>query len=820
MALRPRKVLIALPVPLEYWCRTSIRRWPSDPTAPRAMKYLFKTLFTAALFAPSAVGAQQARAIDIGIMVDVPPAELTSLFDQMRAEIVAVVGAAATIRMTEADIQANGFDPARAGQIYEDMVADDTDLIIAFGPVSAAAVAGRNGYPKPTVVFGGVNRDLLDLPAPGSSSGISNFTYVISAESYVRDLRTLQDLYAFERVGIAIPPGPIEALQLEERLREIVDGLGVDFELISFEGPESVAVALDRIDAFYLLESLFIPDEEIAEVSDMLIARGIPSFSGSRRDDVELGLMATNQPREGLDAFFRRLALLVESVANGEDLADLPVFFDLNQTLTLNFHTARAIGVPIRYSLISTTEFVGEYENPLAEQTYSLVDLIDEALAANLALESGRRDVRLAEQDARSSWSSYLPSVTGNVTQSVIDTDLAAVSNGQNPQFSTQGGVSVTQAIFSPDANAGISIQRSLVGAQREALRASEWDIVVDAASVYFTALILKANLEIQSRNLDATKRNLRIAEQSFGAGQTGRGDVLRLQSESAQDMQSLVEAVNALEQSYHAINQLANRPIDREIDVLDMTMRDGAFSDEDFELIRGILDDPSLREPFEDWLALEAITNSPELRIFDYNIDAVGRTVRLNGAERYLPTVAAGLDLNRTFTQRGVGAPAPGMGLSQYYTLGVSASIPLFDSNRRHLSRQTAQIQQDQLRLNRSDASIQVERAVRDIVLDLTNEIANLQLSAISEEAASESLELAQAAYASGAVTVVELLDAQTNYLSAQLARASAIYNFLATSVGLQRLVGHFSLLSAPELNDAYMLRFQEFLQSRGGQP
>ena len=774
------------------------------------------------LAVPGALSAQQTGSFDIRIMVDQTPPEVSALFEQMRSEMVALVGNEVTIRMTEGDIVANGFDPQRAEEVYQSMIDGDADLIIAFGPVSSSVVSGRDSYPTPTVLFGGVNRDFLELPAPGSTSGISNFTYVIFAESYERDLRMLKELYDFQRVGITMPIGPAEALQLGDRLTDLMRELGADFEVIGYESPASVQQALDRVDAVYLLESLFIPDAEIVEIADLLIERKIPSFSGSRRVDVEMGLMATNQPREGLDSFFRRLALLVESVVNGENLAELPVFFDLNQTLTVNYHTARAIGVPIRYSLITSTEFVGEYVNPLAERTYSLIDLIDEALGASLALESGRRDVRIAEQDAKASWSTYLPSVGATVTQSVLDEDLAAASMGRNPQYSTQGSVSLAQAVFSPDVNAGISIQRNLVRAQREGLRATEWDVVLDAAGAYFTTLILKANVEIRARNLDASKQNLRIAERSFAAGQTGRGDVLRLQSESAQDMQALVEAVNALEQSFHAINQLLNQPIDREIDVLDIAMENRAFSNEDFEEIRRILDDPSLRDPFEDWLAMEAIANAPELRIFDYNIDVVGRSARLNGLERFLPTVAAGLDLNRTFTQQGVGAPDPAFRLSQYYTLGVSASIPIFDSNQRRIARQTSLIQQDQLRVDRTSTEIAIERAVRDIVLDLTGEIANIQLSAISEEAAGESLTLAQASYASGAITVVELLDAQTNYLSAQLARASATYNFLATSVGLQRLVGHFSLLSSQELNDAYMQRFQQFLLTRssGGRP
>ena len=769
---------------------------------------------------PTNALSQQRDTLEIRVMVDQAPPELTALFDRMRAEVVAVVGGQATIGLSQNDIRDNGFDPARAEEIYQDMVAGAADLIIAFGAVSASVVSGRETYPKPTVLFGGVNRDLLDLPPPGATSGIPNFTYLISAESYERDLRTLKSLYDFRRVGIVtpMPPELLDTLGLGQRLEELMAEIDSDFEVVRYESSADLEGALDRIDALYLLESLQIPDEEVRTIAELLIGRDIPSFSGTRREDVEMGLLATNQPREGLDSFFRRLALLVESVVNGEELADLPVYFDLDQLLTINFHTARAIGVPIRYSLITTTEFVGQFENPLAERRYALVDLIQEALAANLGLEVARQDVRIAEQDHRSSWSDYLPSLSVGVTQAVLDRDLAAVSGGRNPQYATQGTVSLGQVAFSPDLNAGMSIRRSLLDAQREGLRASEWDVVLDAASAYFTVLILKANVEIQAQNLDATKQNLRIAVQNFDAGQTGRGDVLRLESKAAQDMQALVDAVTELDQGFHAINQLVNQPVGREIDVLDVTMRSGTFTDAEFEEIRRILDDPSLREPFEDWLAIEAVANAPELRFLDHNIDAVGRSARLNGLERLLPTVAAGVDFNRTFSQRGVGVPPADASIDEYYSLGLSASIPLFDSNQRRIARQTDLIQQTQLRLDRRSTEVAIERAVRDIVLDLTGGIARIQLSLSSEEAAGESLELAQAAYASGANTVVELLDAQTNHLGAQLARASATYSFLATSVGLQRLVGHFSMLSSPELNDAYMQRFQTFLQTREG--
>ena len=75
----------------------------------------------------------------------------------------------------------------------------------------------------------------------------------------------------------------------------------------------------------------------------------------------------------------------------GRFLNQIPDSF-VDRTMTVNFYTSQAIGVPMRYSLITTTEFVGDYRNPLAVRTYALPDLIDEALAANLFLESEHVD--------------------------------------------------------------------------------------------------------------------------------------------------------------------------------------------------------------------------------------------------------------------------------------------------------------------------------------------------------------------------------------------------------------------------------------------
>ena len=55
-----------------------------------------------------------------------------------------------------------------------------------------------------------------------------------------------------------------------------------------------------------------------------------------------------------------------------------------------------------------------------------------------------------------------------------------------------------------------------------------------------------------------------------------------------------------------------------------------------------------------------------------------------------------------------------------------------------------------------------------------------------IAEETAKESLELTQTSYANGAVNIVQLLDAQINYLESQLSSSTANYNYLIRTMQL----------------------------------
>ena len=781
------------------------------------MKYLL--ILVAVLSVPFSAYAQQRESFEVGILIDTLSAEIEPLLDALQGEIRAVVGEDARVEFPASNRLANGFNATRAEQQYQALLAGDSDLILAFGGINNRVVLGRENYPKPTILFGTINTDLVELDLDAASSNISNFNYLITSQSYRQDLETFKALYDYTHLAVLID----DALPYSDLVRTIFDplfaSLDASYTLISYTSPEDLDAQMhdgdNAIDGVYLAEGFLLDAAEIEALATYLFDRKIPSFTATPAEDVGLGLMASNQSEENLGLFLRRIALYVDAVINGEDLGNLPLAIEVSPELTINFNTAQQVGVPIRYSLIATTKFVGDFKNVLSEETYSLLDVIEELLDRNLVLRQSQRNIELAAQDVRSSKSTYLPDLSGSVSGVYVDEETATLSNGQNPEYTLSGAVTLTQTVFSDAANANIQIQKDLFEAEQENFNATELDLVLQAANAYFNILILKSNLQIQSENLELTRQNLRIAEQNFVAGQSGQSDVLRFRSELARNTQSFVEAANLLEQGFFLLNQLLNASINREIDVEEAQISEGLFERYMYERFLELLDTPSLRDVFVEFLVEEARNNAPELRSLDYSLKATDRIISLNGIRAYIPAIGAQAQYNRTFDRWGAGVPPPGFALDENLSVGLTMTIPLFAKDARRINRQTAIIQKEQLALGRENTALDIEENVRSAVLDLINQVANIELSAVSEASAKESLELTQTAYSTGAVNSTQLLDAQNNYLQAQLASANAGYNYLLSSMVLERMIGRYFLLQTEAANDAFIARFFEYLNN-----
>lgn len=754
--------------------------------------------------------AQEKKIYRVGMMVDSQTPETRVLFDRLTTEVQSVVGEDGIIEFPREFVLVNGFSVAMAEKNYDKLINGNVDIILALGSASNIVIQDQTAYLKPTILFGSVNTDFTELDLVKKTSGIENFTYLMGVQSFKDDLKTFKQLTDFKYVGIAIEEGISESLPLNATFDIIIKELEATYRLIPYKTIDEIDANLQGLDALYMAGGFELQDDEIKILSDVLIEKRIPSFTSTGARDVQLGLMATNNSDDNTEQIIRRIALTIEAHVTGGLLSEQNVFIDFEQRLTTNFNTMQTLGVPIRYSLIERTDFVGDFQNQLSEKNYSILDIINDNLERNLSLQSQQKEIELSQQDVKTAVSNYYPNVSANATFTAIDESI--VIPNLSPEFSTDGNISLSQTIFSEGANANISVQKNLKKAQEANFNASQLDAVLEASNLYFNALVSKVNVQIQSQNLQLTKENLRIAKQNYEAGQSGKSDMLRFQSQMAQNTQTMIEAINQLDQAFIAINQLLNNPINYELDIVDANIGEGVFEAYNYEQLADLLDNPLLKEPFVAFLIEEAKNNSPELESLGYNLKAIKRNFNLNSFGRLIPTVALQANYNKNFNQWGAGSidPSP----VGNYNAGLSVSIPILNQFRTNINRQTAKIQLDQIEINKQNTELAIESNVSTAVLNIINQISNIRLSEVSVTAAKEALELVQTSYSEGAVSIIQLIDAQNNFLQAQLAQANATYNFLLNSIQLERFMGYNFLLHTREENDAFKQRFNTFVQ------
>ncbi|MCL3782638.1 hypothetical protein EMN47_19810 [Prolixibacteraceae bacterium JC049] len=762
--------------------------------------------------------AQQQKQVRIGVLVDTFSEEHQPLFLQLQNQIAAVVGQEAQLIFDEDFIRSNNLSIHQSRKNYQEFInSSQVDLILAFGPIQSYLLMEQKEFPKPIILMGTLNKELMNLPKKGNVSGVHNLTYLVTPESIVEELSTFQDLFPYKKIGVIVDKHVNELFPIKHILDEYFKTQTSAYKIITTTPDDSIPTdqELKDIDAVYLSNNAWYKEEQFSKLVESLNRLKLPSFSALGREATTFGALFSHSSSYNTENFMRRIALSVESVVNGVNPKDIPVTIDYDRDLALNIETAFKINFPLRYSQLLEMEIVGDSKKIPSERRYTLETAIQQAFKNNLNLKVNQKNVELAKQDVKLAKSNYLPDVSAAAQGVYLDPEVAKISNGSNPEFKTDANVTLKQVIFSEEASANIKISKHQQKAQEANYNAQELDLILDCNVAYFNALIAKNNVLIQDENLRVTRKNYDIALQNFEAGQSGKSDVLRLRSELALATQNLVQAQTQFFITLNKLNEVLNNPFDLKIDIENIDFTSGSYQDYDYQMIFDVIDSPTLRDKFIHFLISEAQNNAPELSALEYNIKAAQRATSLYQKSKFLPTLALQGQYNHTLSRGGKGTsypngfPSPPDGT---YNVALNLSLPIFQKNQRNLNRQKSIIQEEQLFLQRDMVKQSLSRNVTDGVANLVAHITNIEISKISADAAKEGLDLTQVGYSNGAVNITSLIDAQRTNVQAQQQHTNAIYNYLLAATQLERIIGYYFIMNSQEQNDDFINRFKKF--------
>lgn len=777
------------------------------------------TLFRLAALLGALVSLQ-ARAATVAIVRDGPSWLLDGVDTAFRAEAQALTTGRATLTFVEGGAFDAGWRDGDAAAALDAALNDSAvDYVLALGVrVTAAAAAPARKLAKP--VLGALVQESDLVPLPVGADGRSqkaNFAVVALPSRAVEQLADMRTIVPFASLHVVVDEflAPDRA-GLAAWRAQLAQSLGVPVTLVPVAASAAEALAALGADArtVMLFPALRMDGSNRAALLQGLSARKLPVLSFLGQSEVEAGALLGVLPNPRA-ALARRLAINLDQLISGAAVADLPLRVSLPRQVFYNETAATAIGFAASFEQLGNATFIGRYA-PAPGQRITFTDAVTLALEKNFSYRARQSATEASREAARSAAGALLPQVAASQNFQQIDRDRAAASGGAQAQSAWRAGLGLTQVIVDDESFTRVRIAREAQRAAGYQEQVERLDTANAAGQAYLQLLSAQASLRVAEENFKVTQRNLELARLRQRVGTSGPEEGYRFESLAAQQRSDLTAAHAQEDQARVALNRVLGVDAGQRWDAHDATLEDPAFAFTTGRVVAAVSDRQQL-ERFRSFSAAYAAAHSPDLAALEQNV----KTQRLAADQKqrrgYTPKVSASVDYGRTLKQDFAGPSlaeqfaAAGLPVSSTvadrnnWTVGVTASLPLFAGGSLRADARKARAEARQLELNHEGARESIVAQAQGSLYAAESAHANIRLSRRAAELAAQNLDVVQDKYERGSVSIVTLLDAQNSAFAQRQSAEAAIYKFLSELLRFQRIIGWMEVLATPAEKEAW---------------
>ncbi len=397
----------------------------------------------------------------------------------------------------------------------------------------------------------------------------------------------------------------------------------------------------------------------------------------------------------------------------------------------------------------------------------TLDEAVRVALANNREILVAMEKIKEARQRVREAKAGYLPTVdlSGTYTRlsevpSMSIPDYGSIEVGKADNYMSK--LTFSQPLYTSGslnyANKGASLyyQKS-----EEDLRNVQSKVTLEVKKAFYTYLLAEENVEVTEAALDQSRRHLAIVEGLFKVGVVSKFDLLRTRVEVANLKPDLIQARNNLRLSRESLANL--------LSLSSTSLKlEGELSFEPLDLTLDEAIDRALKERGD----LKSLRHQKEILEVAVKLTEVQNRPRL------------ALIGNYQYQNPSGGEDEWG----EDWNLNLVLSIPLFDgwANRARVAQRRSQIKQIDLSLRGLEAGIDLE--IKKAFWDLEASEERIYAQEKNIEQAEEALSIADVRYKSGAITNLEVLDAQLALTRVRLGYLKALYDHNVARAELEK--------------------------------
>ena len=430
---------------------------------------------------------------------------------------------------------------------------------------------------------------------------------------------------------------------------------------------------------------------------------------------------------------------------------------------------------------------------------FSMAQTIAAALQSSADIKIAQRNVEIDRKKSDEADAAGRPSVAANGTFERFDQPtLVRIGSGPALQV-TPTHQEILQLNISNRFDLSGQIHAASSQARLQSL-ADEFILgefrnarILRAQTIYFNTLRAEHQVQVASAALRNAQQQESDAAKLY-VGQIGaKIDLLRAQTQVANANQSVTASVNSLAIAQTSYNNLAGRPLDAPVAVLDVpgvTVGDDVSDSSSVGTAAAPAQAP-YSVPADESAAINitqalktAETRRPEILAAQVNIRV---------AETGIKLARAGLDPSLSLSAAGNYYPTPSFQFPRQRTAQITAtlSIPLYDGG-------ATRGRVDEARLRTENARTSLASTETDVALDVRQSYLNQATAARQIDAANAALksavaarQLAQIRYQGQVGLYLEVTDAQSALVQAENAQVDAVYNYLVSRAQFENAVG-----------------------------
>lgn len=424
--------------------------------------------------------------------------------------------------------------------------------------------------------------------------------------------------------------------------------------------------------------------------------------------------------------------------------------------------------------LLISTAFSQTTNTTSTPTKFSLEDCIRYAEEHNYSLQTAGLNITSSEINLKQAKENLAPSISASASQG-LGTNHYQKSVSWNGNY----GISAGMTLFNGLSNQN-SIKQSKLQVEQSnlELEQSKNNIRVSIIQAFLNIMMNEDMLEYQQEVLKSSQEQMEQGEQQFKVGQILESDYKMLQAQYTSDRYNIENTKINIQNNYLTLKNLL---------AIDPAATIQIIRPDSATLFRR-LEIPGMQEMMD-----KSTNYLPELKIVQNDITNAQYNVKLQKAN-YYPSLSLNAGISTGYNNNNL-SDNLGWGTQLWHGLGenvgLNLNIPIYQRSTVRHNVQQAELRVQQAELSQKETEYQVGRELQQYYLD----VLSAQNDYMTAEARKDAYEANYNAYSFkfkyGAVTAVDLIQQQTNYLNQLNNYMQAKYTFVLKRKILDVMMG-----------------------------